>query len=77
MIIYAFGSSGGALSWRFRGEPALWLYSVVDINGKLLYSRGDAERMTFLRSAAKPLQVLPLFESGTYDHYQFCWTKWR
>lgn len=57
---------GGLEESRHYGSIA-----VVDINGKLLYSRGDAERMTFLRSAAKPLQVLPLFESGTYDHYQF------
>lgn len=57
---------GGLAESRHYGSIA-----VVDINGKLLYSRGDAERMTFLRSAAKPLQVLPLFETGTYGHYQF------
>jgi L-asparaginase II len=45
--------------------------AVVDINEKVLYSRGDAERMTFLRSAAKPFQVLPLFTMGAYDKYRF------
>lgn len=57
---------GGLAESRHYGSIA-----VVDINGKLVYSHGDAERMTFLRSAAKPLQVLPLFKTGTFDHYQF------
>jgi L-asparaginase II len=34
--------------------------AVVDARGRVLHSAGDAERTTFLRSAAKPFQALPL-----------------
>ena len=44
---------------------------VVDSDGNILFSRGDANRFTFLRSAAKPFQVLPLFDTGTFEHYGF------
>ncbi len=44
---------------------------VVDKTGKILYSRGNPERMTFLRSAAKPFQVLPLFETGAAEAFEF------
>lgn len=33
--------------------------TIVDDKGRLLYSAGDPEHMTFLRSAAKPFQALP------------------
>lgn len=45
--------------------------AVVDKAGKLLFSRGNPERFTFLRSAAKPFQVLPLFDTGAYEKYGF------
>ncbi|HKM39359.1 MAG TPA: asparaginase [bacterium] len=57
---------GGLVESRHYGSIA-----VVDLNGRLLYSHGDAERMTFLRSAAKPFQVLPLFAVGAQNKYDF------
>ncbi|MGI6604818.1 MAG: asparaginase [bacterium] len=45
--------------------------AVVDRTGEMLAAYGDPERMTFLRSAAKPFQVLPLFETGAYERYGF------
>jgi L-asparaginase II len=38
--------------------------AVVDASGKLIASFGDLEVITFLRSSAKPFQVLPLIERG-------------
>jgi L-asparaginase II len=38
--------------------------AVVTPRGRLLASVGDVERICFLRSAAKPLQVLPFVASG-------------
>lgn len=38
-------------------------------DGSLAASLGDAEFPTFLRSAAKPLQALPVLESGAADRY--------
>lgn len=36
--------------------------SVVDEKGTILYSAGDPEHMTFLRSAAKPFQAIPVMK---------------
>jgi L-asparaginase II len=41
---------------------------VVDKTGKILFSRGNPDRVTFLRSAAKPLQVLPLFDTSAAEN---------
>jgi len=35
---------------------------VVDAKGKIVYSLGDPDFITFMRSAAKPFQAIPLFE---------------
>ncbi|MGI6066242.1 MAG: asparaginase [Bacillota bacterium] len=52
-------------SWH-RGHIA-----VVDADGNLKYSFGDPNIETFIRSAAKPIQVLPLVESGAARHFSF------
>lgn len=36
--------------------------SVVDETGEVLYSTGDPEHVTFLRSAAKPFQAIPVIK---------------
>ena len=41
--------------------------AVVDRGGRLRYRAGTAELATYFRSAAKPLQTLPLVESGGAD----------
>jgi L-asparaginase II len=45
--------------------------AIVDADGKLLYSLGDPQLVTYPRSSTKPLQVLPLIESGGADHFGF------
>lgn len=49
---------------RHRGHVA-----IVDWQGKLLYSAGDPYHITYWRSSAKPVQALPVVESGAVDRY--------
>ncbi len=41
--------------------------AVVDADGKVVRAWGDIERPVYGRSAIKPLQALPLIESGAAD----------
>ncbi|WP_248482360.1 asparaginase [Tepidibacter aestuarii] len=43
---------------------------VVNSNGKLLYSAGDPNRITYARSSIKPIQVIPVIETGTANKYR-------
>lgn len=43
--------------------------AVVDSGGSVLYAAGDPDRVTFLRSSAKPLQALAMVESGAAEHF--------
>ena len=43
--------------------------AVVDRDGRLRARAGDAERMTLLRSAAKPFQALPLVGDGALTRF--------
>ncbi|GGN91212.1 asparaginase [Saccharibacillus kuerlensis] len=45
--------------------------AVVDHAGRLLYSVGDPNRLTFPRSSMKPFQTVPLIESGAADAYGY------
>ncbi|KAI1387591.1 thermolabile L-asparaginase [Hypoxylon trugodes] len=45
--------------------------AVVDATGKLLHTLGDPSRMTIIRSAAKPVQAIPLVESGGMEQFGF------
>ncbi|SRR5712692_4293909 len=45
--------------------------AVVDAAGRTIGAAGDPETVTFLRSAAKPAQVLPLLESGAAERFGF------
>lgn len=57
----------------YRGDAVesthLGHVAVVDANGNLLYSYGDPHRQTFARSSMKPLQAIPIIETGTADRY--------
>ncbi|MFZ5986955.1 MAG: asparaginase [Bacillota bacterium] len=44
---------------------------IVDSLGKILYSLGDFNSKVFFRSSAKPIQVLPLIQSGAADSFGF------
>ncbi|MCS0543363.1 asparaginase, partial [Aeromonas veronii] len=43
--------------------------AVVNSDGKLLYSLGDPNRVTYARSSAKPLQTIPVIETDAADFY--------
>ena len=45
--------------------------AVVDSTSKLLHSHGDPQSVAFLRSSAKPFQVLPFVERGGVEHFNF------
>ena len=45
--------------------------AVVDSQGGLLHSLGDPHTVAFLRSSAKPFQVLPFVERGGAEHFGF------
>jgi len=43
--------------------------AVTDTHGKILWRHGDPGRITFARSSAKPIQAIPVIESGAVDEY--------
>ena len=45
--------------------------AVADSQGNLIASYGDPNTVTFLRSTAKPFQLLPFIEAGGAEHFQF------
>lgn len=45
--------------------------AVADADGRLVSAHGDPERRAYMRSSAKPIQVLPLVEEGLVDRYGF------
>ena len=45
--------------------------AVVDSDGKLISSYGDPKAVAFLRSSAKPFQVLPFVERGGVEYFGF------
>lgn len=48
-----------------RGDIA-----VTDSTGKLLFSCGDATKVSYMRSAAKPLQALNIITSGSAERFK-------
>ncbi len=45
--------------------------AVVDRDGHIVFSAGDADAVTFTRSALKPLQALPFVTAGGDAHFGF------
>ena len=45
--------------------------AVVDSSGKLISGNGDPQMVSFLRSSAKPFQVLPFVERGGVEHFKY------
>jgi len=43
--------------------------AVVDADGRMLWQAGDPRYVTYFRSAAKPVQVLPIVASGAVDRF--------
>lgn len=44
---------------------------IADEKGRIIRSLGNANRLVFPRSALKPIQALPVIESGAADHFGF------
>jgi L-asparaginase II len=57
---------GGQVESEHRGAIA-----VVDATGQLIAHIGDVNLVSYLRSSAKPFQLLPLIESGAADRFGF------
>ncbi|WPC40579.1 asparaginase [Clostridium sp. JS66] len=57
---------GSIVESLHRGDIA-----VVNNDGKLLYSIGDPYKVTYMRSAAKPIQTLNVILSGAADKFKF------
>ncbi|HVJ52799.1 MAG TPA: asparaginase [Aliidongia sp.] len=55
---------GDMVESRHRGAVA-----ILDAAGRVRHAVGDIDRPIFARSAIKPLQALPLIESGAADRY--------
>ncbi len=55
---------GGIVESRHRGHVV-----AVDSKGRVIYLLGDPEAVTYWRSAAKPLQAVPLVEEGGMEHF--------
>jgi len=49
----------------YRGDIA-----IVNTRGEIIFSLGDSEKITYWRSAAKPIQVMPVIYSGAADKYE-------
>ena len=55
---------GGLVESVHHGSVA-----VVDTEGRLVAEAGDPERFLYFRSSAKPIQAIPLVESGAADAF--------
>ena len=73
---------GSAMGEMYRPLVEIWrgdtlesvhagAVAVVDDSGTVLLAHGDPRAVTFLRSAAKPAQVLPLLASGAVERFGF------
>lgn len=56
---------GGSLESSHSGHIA-----VVNSDGKLLYFAGDPYRLTYARSSVKPIQAIPVVETGAADKFR-------
>ncbi len=66
-------SMSQALVLLYRGELVESVHrghiAVADAGGKALWWAGDPGCVTYLRSSAKPIQVLPIIASGAVDRF--------
>ena len=62
-----------ALVLLYRGELIESVHrghiAVADAGGKVLWQAGDPGCVTYFRSSAKPIQVLPIIASGAVDRF--------
>jgi len=59
----------------FRGDTLESVHRghlvVMDGEGQIVHSLGEANLVTYFRSAAKPFQALPMIVSGAAEHFDF------
>lgn len=64
---------------RTRGDNVESIHygsiAIVTSSGKLIASVGDPHTIAFLRSSAKPFQVLPFVESGGLEYYRLTYQE--
>jgi len=67
------GADVGAIVYRGPMVEAIHYASiaVVDGSGRLTHSLGDPTMVTMMRSAIKPVQLLPLLTSGGADRFKY------
>ncbi|WP_019121578.1 asparaginase [Brevibacillus massiliensis] len=66
MNVIAKAYRGGVVESTHLGHVA-----VVDGSGTLLYQYGDPFRLTYARSSMKPIQTIPVIETGAADRFGF------
>jgi L-asparaginase II len=59
-------SRGGLVESLHRGHIA-----VVNSKGELLYANGNPQEVVYARSSMKPLQAIPIVETGAAEHFHF------
>ncbi len=69
--VYRGKNINGRLTEPLLESVHLGMAAVVDEDGQLLMSIGDTYAEFYIRSAAKPFQAIPLFESDAIRHFQF------
>jgi len=69
--VYRGENIDGALSDPHLESVHFGIFAVLDENENLLMSGGNVHHKTFIRSAAKPFQILPLLESGAIERFGF------
>lgn len=69
--VYRGKNINGRLKEPLLESVHLGMVAVADEDGKLILSIGDTDAEFYIRSAAKPFQAIPLFESGAVRHFKF------
>ena len=71
MGVIAYEYRSGLVDLIHRGHIA-----VADHTGALLWSLGNPRRTVFARSSAKPIQAIPVVESGAAAHFGITRRSW-
>lgn len=69
--VYRGKNINGALVEPLLESVHLGAVAVIDEEGKEIFSAGDIESEFYIRSAAKPFQLIPLLESGAVERFGF------
>ncbi len=69
--VYRGKNINGKLTDPLLESVHLGVVAVVDEDGNELFSTGDTNSEFYIRSAAKPFQVIPLLESGAVERFKF------